>query len=116
MIVIIYTYICTYVGLVYRLCLQNSTWDAVINDTQCRSSKLTMLNSLLSDILSSSTNGSMISIGEVEAISKDISDLTNVSTGITPNDLNTANNLISSLARYVRGLCSYVCNKHYFLQ
>ena len=57
-----------------------------------------MLDSLLSDI-SGNTNNLMDSISEVEAISKDISDLTNVSTGITPNELNTTNNIISVLAK-----------------
>ena len=86
------------IGLAYRLCLQNSTWDTMINYTECRSSRLNMLDSLLSDI-SGNTNNLMDSISEVEAISKDISDLTNVSTGITPNELNTTNNIISVLAK-----------------
>ena len=88
----------TYTGIAYRLCLQNSTWDTAINDTECRSSRLKMLDSLLSDI-SGNTNNLMNSIGEVEAISKDVSDLTNVSTGIAPNELNTTNNIISELAK-----------------
>lgn len=87
-----------YVGLAYRLCLQDSTWDTVINSTECRSSRLKMLDSLLSDI-SSNTSNLMNSIGEVEAISKDVSELTNVSTGITPNELNMTNNIISELAK-----------------
>ena len=87
-----------YIGLAYRLCLQNSTWDTAINDTECRNSTLKMLDNLLSDI-SGNTNNLMNSIGEVEAISKDVFNLTNVSTGITPNDLNTTNNIISELAK-----------------
>lgn len=89
----------TYVGLAYRVCFENSTWDTGINDTECRSNKLTMLDSVLTDILNSNTTDLVNSISEVEAISKDISDLTNVSTGITPNELNTTNDIISSLAR-----------------
>ena len=58
-----------------------------------------MLDSVLTDILNSNTTDLVNSISEVEAISKDISDLTNVSTGITPNELNTTNDIISSLAR-----------------
>ena len=58
-----------------------------------------MLDSVLTDILNSNTTDLVNSISEVEAISKDISDLTNVSNGITPNELNTTNDIISSLAR-----------------
>ena len=58
-----------------------------------------MLDSVLTDILNSNTTDLVNSISEVEAISKDVSDLTNVSTGITPNELNTTNDIISSLAR-----------------
>ena len=93
----IYVHILT--GLAYRLCLQNSTWDTVINDTECRNSELTMLSNILNDILTGTTNSSMINIGDVQAIGKVVADLTNVSTGITPNELNTTNNIISSLAR-----------------
>ena len=57
-----------------------------------------MLDNLLSDI-SGNMNSLMNSIGEVDAISKDVSNLTNVSTGITPNELNTTNNIISELAK-----------------
>ena len=89
----------TYIGSAYRLCFENSTWDTVINDTKCRSNKLTMVDSVLNDILNSNTTDLVNSIGEVEAISKDVSGLTNVSTGITPNELNTTNDIVSSLAR-----------------
>lgn len=58
-----------------------------------------MLNSALTDILNSNMTELVKNIGEVEAISKDVFDLTNVSTGITPNELNTTNDIISSLAR-----------------
>ena len=92
-------FVCTYIGSAYRLCFENSTWDTVINDTECRSNKLTMVDSTLNDILNSNTTDLVNSIGEVEAISKDVSDLTNVSTGITPNELNTTNDIVSSLAR-----------------
>lgn len=92
-------YVRTYIGSAYRLCFENSTWDTVINDTECRSNKLTMVDSALNDILNSNTTDLVNSIGEVEAISKDVSDLTNVSTGITPNELNTTNDIVSSLAR-----------------
>ena len=58
-----------------------------------------MVDSVLNDILNSNTTDLVNSIGEVEAISKDVSGLTNVSTGITPNELNTTNDIVSSLAR-----------------
>ena len=95
------TLLCMYIGSAYRLCFQNSTWDTVINDTACRSNQLTMHDTVLIDILNSNTTEIVNRIGEVEAISKDVLDLTNVSTGITPNELNTTNDIISSLARYV---------------
>jgi len=76
----------------------------MINDTECQSIKLTMIDTLLSDILS---NSSLVDISTVEAVSKEVSDLTNVTTGITPNDLNTTNNIIDSLIEYVTGLFMY---------
>ena len=85
-----------YVGLAYRLCLPNTTWDMVINDTECQSDKLEMLFSLLSDISGNSSN-LINNIGEIEAISKDISAFTNVTTGISPNELSVANDIISVL-------------------
>ena len=85
-----------YVGLAYRLCLFNATWDMVINDTECQSDKLEMLFSLLSDISGNSSN-LINNIGEIEAISKDISAFTNVTTGISPNELSVANDIISVL-------------------
>ena len=85
-----------YVGLAYRLCLPNATWDMVINDTECQSDKLEMLFSLLSDISGNSSN-LINNIGEIEAISKDISAFTNVTTGISPNELSVANDIISVL-------------------
>ena len=41
----------------------------------------------------------MFDIREVEAVSMDVTDLTNVSTGIVPNDISTTNDIINSLIR-----------------
>ena len=87
-----------YVGLAYRLCLPNATWDMVINNTECQNDKLEMLFSLLSDV-SGNSSGLIENIDKIEAISKGISDFTNVSTGISPNELSTANDIISVLTR-----------------
>ena len=87
-----------YVGLAYRVCLPNATWDMVINDTECKSDMLQMLFGLLSDI-SNNSSDLINNIDEVEAISKGISDFTNVTTGISPDELSTANDIISVLAK-----------------
>ena len=60
------------------------------------------------DILDSNTNNDtrdltvLFDIKEVEAVSVEVSNLTNVSTAIVLNDINTTNNIVDSLIRYVR--------------
>ena len=102
---------CTFVGLAYRICFQNALWDTFVNVTQCQSIELMVLSNILDenqDILSNNINTEirnmtvLFDIREVEAISVDVSDLTNVSTAIVPNDINTTNNIVNSLIRYVR--------------
>ena len=75
-----------------------------------------VLNNILNenqDILDSNTNNDtrdltvMFDIREVEAVSMDVSNLTNVSNAIVPNDINTTNNIVDSLIRYV-SMCIYV--------
>ena len=96
-------------GLAYRFCSQNNEWDTVINITQCQSIELLALNDILNenlDILNNNTNNNtrdltiVFDITEVESISRDVTDLTNVSTGIVPNDINETNRIVSSLIRY----------------
>jgi len=97
-----------HLGLAYRTCFQNAEWDIVINITQCQSIELTVLNSIINenqDVLNNNTNNNtrdltiLFDITEVEAVSVDVSDLTNVSTGIVPNDIVITNDIVSSLIR-----------------
>ena len=97
-------------GLAYRLCFQNTEWDTVVNTTQCQSIELMVLANILNehqDILNSNTDNSTIDltvlfdIREVESISEEVNELTNVSTGIVLNDIVTTNDIISSFIRYV---------------
>ena len=100
-----------FLGLARRVCFQNAVWDTFINVTQCQSIELMVLNNILGesqDILNSNINNDtrdltiLFDIREVEAVSVDVSDLTNVSTAIVPNDINTTNNIVDTLIRYVR--------------
>ena len=83
-------------------------WDRFINVTLCQSIELMVLNNIINEnqnILNSNTNNDtrdltvLFDIREVEAVSEDVSDLTNVSTAIVPNDINTTNNIVDSLIR-----------------
>ena len=103
--------LCVPIGLARRVCFQNAEWDTFINVTQCHSIELMVLNNILNenqDILNSNINNEtrditvLFDIREVEAVSVDVSNLTNVSIAIVPNDINTANNIVGSLIRYVR--------------
>ena len=102
-------------GLAYRFCFQNNEWDMVINITQCQSVELMALNDVLDenlDILNNNINNNkrdltiLFDIKEVELISRDVTDLTNVSTTIVPNDISTTNDIVNSLIRYVCYHCS----------
>ena len=93
----------------------------MINVTQCQSIELMTLNDILDenlDILNDNTNNNTrdlsitFDITEVESISRDVNGLTNVSTGIVPNDINTTNNIVSSLIRYVHHYKSIVLHVH----
>lgn len=106
-------------GLAYRLCLQNGEWDTVINVTDCESIELMELNNILNenlDILNNNTNNNTVlfDIKEVESVSRNVSNLTDVSTAIVPNDINATNVIINSLIRYVITSHSkfYVCTVH----
>ena len=98
----------TYAGLAYRICLQDAMWDTFINVTQCQSIELMVLSNILDenqDILANNLNNEtrdmtvLFDIREVEAISVDVSNLTNVSTAIVPNDIHATNNIVNSLIR-----------------
>ena len=68
------------------------------------------LNNILNeqlDILNNNTNNItrdltvLFDIREVESISEEVNDLTNVSTGIVPNDIGATNSIVNSLIRCV---------------
>ena len=89
----------------------------MINVTQCQSIELTILNNILfenQNILNNNTNNNtrdatvVFDITEIEAVSRDASDITNVSTGIVPNDISTTNNIINSLIRYINYVHNYI--------
>ena len=96
------------IGLAHRLCYENAVWDMFINVTLCQSIELMVLNTILDEsraILDSNTNNDtrnltvLFDITEVEAVSIEVADLTNVSTAIVPNDINTTNDIVESLIR-----------------
>ena len=69
-----------------------------------------MLNNFLNEhqeILDSNTDNNtrdltvLFDVTEVESVSKEVNDLTNISNGIVPNDIVTTNNIVNSLIRYV---------------
>ena len=76
------------------------------------------LNDILNDnldVLNDNTNNNtrdltiVFNITEVESISREVTDLTDVSTAIVPNDINEINNIVTSLIRYIN-ICEYtVC-------
>ena len=99
-----------HIGFAHRDCLENSVWDTFVNVALCQSIELMELNNIISEnqnILNSNTNNGtrdltvLFDIREVEAVSADVSDLTNMSTAIVPNDMNTTNNIVNSLIRYI---------------
>ena len=59
------------------------------------------------DIFNNNTNNTtrdltvLFDIREVESVSKEVNDLTNVSTGIVPNDIGATNSIVNSLIRCV---------------
>ena len=82
----------------------------MINVTQCQSVELTTLNDILNenlDILNNNTDNDtrdltvMFDIVEIELISRDVTDFTNVSTAIVPNDIDATNDIVNSMIRYV---------------
>ena len=105
-----YIHLCSYIGLARRVCFENSVWDTFVNVTLCQSIELMVLNNIIKEnqnILNSNTNNDtrdltvLFDIREVEAVSADVSDLTNVSTAIVLNDINITNSFIDSLIRYI---------------
>ena len=82
----------------------------MINVTQCQSVELITLNDILNenlDILNNNTDNDtrdltvMFDIVEIELISRDVTDFTNVSTAIVPNDIDATNDIVNSMIRYV---------------
>lgn len=65
-----------------------------------------VLNENLNTLNSNTNNNTrdltiVFDITEVELVSRDVADLTDVSTAIVPNDINETNNIVNSLIRYV---------------
>lgn len=98
-------------GLAYRRCLSNAEWDDAINVSQCHTVEFTLLDDRvneLQDILDANIdNGTrnltvMFDIMEVQVVSEELTVLTDVSQGpILPNDLNTTNDILGTLIRFV---------------
>ena len=98
-------------GLAYRRCLSNAEWDVAINVSQCHTVEYTLLDDRvneLQEILDANMdNGTrnltvMFDIMEVQVVSEELTMLTDVSQGpILPNDLNTTNDILETLKRFV---------------
>ena len=98
-------------GLAYRRCLSNAEWDVAINVSQCHTVEYTLLDNRvneLQEILDANMdNGTrnltvMFDIMEVQVVSEELTMLTDVSQGpILPNDLNTTNDILGTLIRFV---------------
>ena len=102
-------YSCIFVGLAYRECEAESTWSDIIDTRNCRNVELIVLNDravqladTLRDITGTDTMDLTVyfDIDEVQEVSGELTVLTNTSeTSLVPNDINTTNNVLSTLIR-----------------
>ena len=103
-----YTYYAvSLLGLAYRRCLENGTWDHLINVTQCKNTEYTNLQDKLNKLEYSPSNIVDV-VRVVESISKELKNLTNTSNGVFfPNDLNTTIGIINTITRLLQ--CTFIC-------
>ena len=103
-----YTYYAvSLLGRAYRRCLENGTWDHVINVTQCRNTEYTNLQDKLNKLEYSPSNIADV-VRVVEGISKELKNLTNTSNGVFfPSDLNTTIGIINTITRLLQ--CTFIC-------
>ena len=97
-------------GIAYRNCLSNAQWDVAIDVSQCQTVELTLLDNRaqqLQEILNANTANDtrdltvMFDIAEVQAVSEELTMLTDTSQGpILPMDVSTANDILTTLIRY----------------
>ena len=97
---------CFFVGEASRQCSENGQWenDTEINVTQCTNMELMSLNDQAEVVLNTfeSNNITVFAISRVQAISENLTTLTNTSDRpLVPNDINTTNNVLTSLIRSV---------------
>ena len=98
-------------GLAYRRCLPNGQWDVAIDVSQCHTVELTLLDNRVNELQTildaNMGNGTrnltvMFDIVEVQIASEELVMLTDTSLGpVLPNDLNTTNDILDALIRYV---------------
>lgn len=99
-----------FLGIAYRNCLSNAQWDVAIDVSQCQTVELTLLDNRaqqLQEILNANTANDtrdltvMFDIAEVQAVSEELTMLTDTSQGpILPMDVSTANDILTTLIRY----------------
>ena len=98
-----------FLGIAYRNCLSNAYWDVTIDVSQCQTVEFMLLDNRvqeLQDILNSNTASDardltvMFDVAEVQAVSEELTMLTDTSQGpILPSDVSTANAILNTLIR-----------------
>ena len=98
-----------FLGIAYRNCLSNAHWDVTIDVSQCQTVEFMLLDNRvqeLQDILNSNTASDtrdltvMFDVAEVQAVSEELTMLTDTSQGpILPSDVSTANAILNTLIR-----------------
>ena len=97
-----------HVALASRYCLENGVWDETTNISLCENNELSVLRDIVSEqneILANNTNTTMMDltelfdINEVQAVSEELSILTDTPFAIVPNDLSTTNIVIETVVR-----------------
>lgn len=105
-----YLIILFYTALASRYCSEDGVWDVATNVSQCKSIELSVLSDIISEqrrILAINTNTTemdltiLFDIDEVQSVSEELAMLTNMSSAIVPNDLNTAITVVETIVRLV---------------
>ena len=102
-----------YIGLAYRRCLQDATWDELVNVTQCHNTRLMELNEELQYIVNVNNDGSALNLSAVQSSSEELLVITNASRGnILPNDLDSTIRIIDSISRWGYYAMIYLFDVH----
>ncbi|XP_065910263.1 uncharacterized protein [Dysidea avara] len=103
------------IGLAYRRCLQDGTWDSLINLTECQTTEFVILLDRVRELEENlSVNSDVVS--EVEDISEELNNITSISVGkLFPNDLLVVIEIINVIARVIQS-ANMVSTDHNSLQ